>query len=182
MFLPNSHERVCTKEQISINKHIIMYQQPHTQHTGTAQLVQWLRLYALWCVLKVQLLAGPTGFPHLSRTQTARGPHVAFYPVALQKSFSRNNMTSKYMKNATTFSFVFKWLFLIEKRRFAFYIFYRQNRMFSIRWPRNDTDSTLPFNAEVKNLWSHTFVQHTLLSFGTLWSTGTTLHFYLKAF
>jgi hypothetical protein len=84
-------------------------------------------------VLKVQLLAGATGFPHLSRTLNACGAHAAFYPVATWKSFSRNNMTASYIKNATTLFFVFKWLFLTEKRRFAFYIFYRQNKMFSIK-------------------------------------------------
>jgi len=52
-------------------------------------------------VLKVQLLAGATGFPHLSRTQTACGAHAAFYPVSTQISFSRNNMTGEYIKNAT---------------------------------------------------------------------------------
>jgi len=84
-------------------------------------------------VLKVQLLAGVTGFPHLSRTHTACGAHTAYYSVAMQKSLSTNNITDEYIKNATTLSFVFKWLFLIEERRFAFYIFYRQNRMFSIK-------------------------------------------------
>jgi hypothetical protein len=32
-------------------------------------------------------------------------------------------------------------------------------------------------SAEVKNLWSNTSVQHTLLCVGTLLSTGTTVHF-----
>jgi len=132
-------------------------------------------------VLRVQLLFGATGFPHLSRTHTACGAHAAFYPVAMQKSLSTNNMTDEYIKNATTLFFVFKWLFLIEERWFAFYIFYRQNRMFSIKRLLNNTENTLPFNSEVKNLWSHTSIQHTLLCFGTLLSTGTTLHFYLKS-